>query len=172
MVLEHQTEGHNRITQAGFETRVALYQQAEFDRILGRKTEGLSESTASRIKGACEPLVKYLLFCEEAPLTDRVAGTSPFAHEFSARGPRDAKGRSLRDFDLERRLFKYPCSYLIYSAAFDGLPAAAKDYVYRRLGEVLTGKDTSREFAHLSAADRQAVLEILRDTRRGVLPHS
>lgn len=30
--------------------------------------------------------------------------------------------------------------------------------------EVLTGKDTSEAFAHLTATDRKAVLEILRDT--------
>ena len=63
--------------------------------------------------------MKYLLFCGEAKLTDPVAGTSDFAEEFAARGPFDEKGRSLREFDLTTRLFKYPCSYLIYSKAFD-----------------------------------------------------
>jgi hypothetical protein len=77
--------------------------------------------------------VRYLLFTDEAPLTDPVKGDSGFAEEFAARGPRDSKGRSLRDFDLHTRLFKYPCSYLIYSADFDVLPSPAKEYVYRRL---------------------------------------
>jgi hypothetical protein len=81
------------------------------------------------------------------------------------RGPRDGGGRSLREFDLRRRLFTYPCSYLIYSAAFDGLPGPVKDYVLQRLWDVLTGKDTSPEFAHLSAADRQAIREILLATK-------
>jgi hypothetical protein len=165
MVLEHQAEMHNRITRAGFETRLALHQQEEFDRILSRKTKGLSESTRSRIRSACEPLLEYLLFSKEAPLTDRVCGTSKFAEEFAERGPSDKRGRSLRDFDLERRLFRYPCSYLIYSKAFDGLPSQAKEYLCRRLREVLDGKDRSPEFAHLSAADRKAIREILRDTK-------
>jgi hypothetical protein len=94
-----------------------------------------------------------------------VAGTSDFAKEFAARGPFDGKRRSLREFDLNTRLFKYPLSYAVYSKPFDGLPAEAKERVYRRLWEVLTGKDTSKEFAHLSADDRRTVIEILRDTK-------
>ena len=169
MVLEHQTEMHNRITRAGFETRLALYQQEEFDRLLGRKSRGLSESTASRIRSCCEPLLEYLLFGKEARLTEKVRGTSKFAEEFAARGPKDRRGRSLREFDLQRRLFRYPCSYLIYSRAFDGLPAQAKEYVGRRLLEVLDGKDRSPEFAHLGAADRKAIREILGETRPGLI---
>jgi hypothetical protein len=168
MVLEHQVETQNRIVRASYETRLALHQQKEFDRILDRKTPGLSESTVSRINGCCEPLVQYLLFQDETKLTERLKGTSKFEEEFAARGPKDGKGRSLREFDLKRRIFRYPCSYLIYSKAFDALPKEAKDYVYRRLLEVLTGRDTSPGFAHLSAADRKAILEILRETKLGL----
>jgi hypothetical protein len=97
-----------------------------------------------------------------------VTGTSGFAAEFAARGPKDKQGRSLREFDLTRRIFKYPCSYLVYSKVFDGLPAEAKEYVYRRLWEVLSGQDTSKDFAHLSPEDRTAIREILRDTKSGL----
>ncbi len=168
MVLEHQAEMHNRLIRADFLTRTALHDEAELNKALGKPADNHWDSTATRIKSACEPLVQYLLFAKEAPLTDRVEGASDFAKEFSKRGPRDAQGRSLRDFDLERRLFKYPCSYLIYSASFDGLPAAAKEYVYRRLWEVLSGKDTSEAFRHLTAADRRAVLEILLATKENL----
>ncbi len=165
MVLEHQAEMHNRITRANFETRLALHQQEEFDRILQRKTKGLSESTANRIRSCCEPLLEYLLFSKEARLTERVRGTSKFAEEFAGRGPKDKQGRSLRQFDLERRLFRYPCSYLIYSRAFDGLPGQAKAYLYRRLREVLDGKDRSEAFAHLTGDDRKAIREVLCATK-------
>ena len=94
-------------------------------------------------------------------------GTSEFAKEFAARGPFDTKGRSLRQFDLQRGSSSIPCSYLIYSRAFAELPGEVKEYVFRRLNEVLTGKDTSEAFAHLSAEDRNAVLEILRETVPG-----
>jgi hypothetical protein len=98
-------------------------------------------------------------------LSDPIKGTSNFAEEVAKRGPRDGKARSLHDFDLKRRLFAFPCSYIINSEAFDALPAPVKDYVMRRLWEILSGKDASREFVHLSTADRQAILEILRQTK-------
>src|SRR5262249_19017648 len=124
-----------------------------------------SESTQRRIQSAGEPVVQYLLFSGETKLTDPVQGTSDFAREFAQRGPRDDKGRSLRDLDLKQRLFVYPCSYLIYSAAFDGLPEPVKDCVWRRVWDVLTEKDTSQAFAHLSSAHRQAIREILLATK-------
>lgn len=165
MVLEHQGETHNRLTRANFVTRQALHEQAELNKAFGDPPTTRSESITKRINWTSEAVVKYLLFCEEAKLTDTVAGTSDFAKEFAARGPFDAKKRSLREFDLKTRLFKYPLSYLVYSKAFDALPAEAKERVYLRLWEVLTEKDTSKEFAHLSKEDRTAVLEILRDTK-------
>jgi hypothetical protein len=165
MTMEHQAGAQNLITRANFLTRWTLRDEEEINKALGRPAGSHSESTASRIKNAGEPLVKYLLFSGETALTDPVGGTSGFAAEFANRGPRDGKGRSLRDFDLRHRLFAYPCSYVIYSAAFDGLPGPVKDYVYCRLWEVLSGQDASAEFAHLSAADRRAVLEILRATK-------
>ena len=168
MVLEHQAEAHNLLTRANFQTREALHAEAGLNRDLKEPPAHRWESTTTRIKHASEALVKYLLFCGEAPITSKLQGTTTFADEFSQRGPRDSKGRSLRDFDLERRLFKYPCSYLIYSRSFDALPAEAKDVVLRRMFEVLSGADHSREFEHLSVEDRAAILEILRDTKPGL----
>jgi hypothetical protein len=165
MVLEHQTEIHSLLARAGFETRIALYEAVELNKALGRPADYRSESTTSRIKSAGEPLVKYLFFSGETPLTDTIKGTSGFAEEFAKRGPRDRLGRSLRDLDLQTRLFKYPCSYLIYSESFDTLPDAVKEYVLGRIHDVLTGKETSKDFAHLSATDRTAILEILRATK-------
>jgi len=168
LVLEHQTQGHNLIARANFLTRAALYHETMLNKELGKPVDERWESTTSRIKDAGEPLVRYLLFSEETRLTARIKGTSGFAEEFSARGPRDSRGRSLRDFDLESRLFKYPCSYLIYSPSFDALPQAVKDYVWNRLGEVLSGRDASPQFAHLSASDRQSIREIVAATKSAV----
>lgn len=167
LVLAHQTEAHNHITHANFATRQALDYQENLNRELGLAPDELRESTTSRIRSACEPLVEYLFYCDEAPLAGKVAGTTPFAKEFAAQGPRDKQGRSLRDFDLERRIFKYPLSFLVYSSSFQKLPKEAKEYVYRRLREVLAGKDESRKFEHLSAEDRQAIAEILKETLPG-----
>lgn len=164
MVLEHQAQGHNLITRANFLTRTALFQQEELNRAMGKPVSERWESTTSRIKDAGEPLVKYMLFHDEAKLTAKIAGTSEFATEFQALGPRDARGRSLRELDLERRMFRYPCSYLIYSDSFRQLPDEVRDYVWQRLWDILNGRDTSKDFAHLSSEDRSAILGILRET--------
>jgi hypothetical protein len=110
-------------------------------------------------------LVDYLLFVDEAPLPGRIRGSSGFSEKFSAGGPRDHLGRSLRQFDLKRRLMRYPCSYMIYTDAFDALPAAVRQAVYRRLWSILSGKETDSRYERLSTADREAVIEILRDTK-------
>lgn len=164
MVLEHQTEAQNLIARASIQTRLAIHDQALLDKALGRTPGSLSETTVSRIKSAGDALVRYLLFSEEARLTDKIAGTSTFAVEFVKQGPQDRKGRSLREFDLKRRLFKYPCSYLVYSKSFAQLPKPMKDHVYRQMYDVLTGHLQDEDFGHLTAGDRQAILEILRDT--------
>lgn len=168
MVMEHQAYVHNMMTRANYLTRAALHEGAEMNKVLGRPAEFRSESMVSRIKNACEPLVKALLMSEEAGLTGPIRGTSGFAEQFAAAGPRDKAGRSLRELDLNRRIFKYPLSYLIYSPSFDQLPAECRDYVYGRLREVLTGKDTTAEFSHLSAEDRRAIREILVQTKKGL----
>jgi hypothetical protein len=113
-------------------------------------------------------MVDYMLFVDEAPLVDPVRGVSSFTLTFPQRGPRDKDGRSLRDFDLQKRLFRYPLSYMIYSEVFDAMPAVARERVYQRLYDVLTRKNQSPKFGHLSSADRRAILEILVDTKTGL----
>jgi hypothetical protein len=164
MVLEHQADAQNYITQAAFSTRQALYYQRALNRELGNPLDEIRDSTRSRIKSACEPLVEYLLFCRETPLTHKITGTGEFASEFSNCGPHDSRGRNLREFDLTRRIFKYPCSYLVYSPSFAALPAEAKDYVFRRISEIVSGVEQSEKFQRLSADDRAAIGEILTET--------
>ena len=151
MVLEHQTHATNLITRLGWEARLAAAE---------------TPTTDARVREAAVNLVDYFLFVDEAPLPDKVEGTSGFAEKFTARGPVDKTGRTLRQLDLGRRLMRYPCSYMIYSDAFEALPGSAKTLAYRRLWEVLSGKDTNRRYTRLSAADRRDVIDILRDTKK------
>jgi hypothetical protein len=146
MMLEHQTRMTNLITRLGWETRL-----------------GLDEA---RLAATAEELVSYMLFAGETALTAPIKGSAAYAAEFTAQGPKDRRGRSLRELDMNTRMFRYPCSFLIYSAQFDGLPQPAKDRVYRRLYGVLSGQDQSAGYARLSQPDRQAILEILRDTKK------
>ena len=165
MVLGHQVAVHNRIARATLETRSALHYRDELNKALKESPGTTYDSVKSRIRSAGDDLVKVMLFSEEQKLEDRVEGTTGFAKEFAARGPFDKKGRSLRDFDLETRLFKYPCSFLIYSEAFDAMPDEVREYVLQRLYDVLTGKVADKAFDHLTIEDRTAILDILRDTK-------
>ena len=154
LVLAHQTHMTNLITRTGWEARLAEMTP--------------SADASARVREAARDLVDYLLFVDEAPLVGPVQGGNGFAARFAARGPKDGMGRSLRDFDLRRRMFRYPCSYMIYTEAFDALPAEAKTAVYARLWEVLSGRDTGPRYKVLTPADRRAVIEILRDTKKGL----
>jgi hypothetical protein len=146
MVLEHQARMLNLMTRVGWEGRVGT-------------------DAGRPLRESVEELVDYLLFVDEAPLPGPVEGGSTFARTFPRQGPRDSKGRSLRDLDLGKRLMRYPCSFLIYSAPFDAMPPVVKRDVYARMWAILSGAATEPRYARLTAADRQAVLGILRETK-------
>jgi hypothetical protein len=152
MVFEHQMRAVNLITQAGWVARWAAAQP---------------EPPVGRVRDAANQLADYLLFANEPRLTGQIIGSSGFAEKFAARGPRDKRGRSLRQFDLRNRLMRYPCSYMIYSEAFDILSENAKSYVYERMWKILSGKER-KGFENLSAEDRRAIVQILRDTKPGL----
>jgi hypothetical protein len=149
MILEHQTHLTNLITRIGWESRINAY-----------------DRTKAGNTGLAREFVDYLLFVDEARLPTPIKGTSGFAERFQQLGPNDSKGRSLRQLDLKQDLMRYPCSYMIYSPAFDGMPADAKASVYNRLWDVLSGRDANPRYSRLSLADRKAVTEILRETKK------
>jgi hypothetical protein len=151
MTFEHQTQMTNLMTRVGWDARLAA----------------AGDGTSARFDRDVEDLAAYMLFAGEAPLTEPVEGVSAFARTFAEKGPRDHRGRSLREFDLKTRLFRYPLSYMVYSAAFDALPSAARTRIYRRLFAILTGTADDPVYAHLSTDDRRAILEILHDTKPG-----
>ncbi|MCA9065668.1 MAG: hypothetical protein KDA96_21515 [Planctomycetaceae bacterium] len=164
MVLQHQSNMHNIITAANHSGQLTARDALIMNRALERADDFQSESTIRRYASAAEKVIQGLLFCREYELTDPVSGPTTFQADFEARGPFDRQGRSLRQFDLQTRMFRYPCSFLIYTDSFRNLPEGVRSVVWRRLHEVLSGQDTSPEFAHLSSEDRRAILEILQDT--------
>jgi len=168
-VFEHQMRMMNLFTRLGWQTRYALYQKSAGKPALnqGRSQNGI-DFNRKDLRDTTNDLVDYMLFVDEAPLANPIRGSSGFAEKFSAEGPHDSKGRSLRQLDLERRLMRYPCSYMIYSEAFDALPGEARDAVYERMWRILAGKDKEAKYARLSLADRQAIVQILRETKKGL----
>ncbi|MCH7748010.1 MAG: hypothetical protein IH939_07925 [Acidobacteria bacterium] len=158
LVLEHRTHMTNLLVRMGWETRVADYE----DTRAGQPPDSVA---AAGIEDTAVEFVDYLLFVDEAPLPPGIRSTSGFGELFSAQGPFDRRDRSLHQLDLDGRLLRYPCSFLIYTDAFDALPERAKDAVYRRMWEVLSGQATADRYTRLTLDDRRAVVEILRDTK-------
>jgi hypothetical protein len=161
MVFEHQMHMINLFTRLGWEVRVAEGEGGEY------KEEAPPRGKAAKaVRDASRELADYMLFADEKPLPSKVEGTSGFAEKFSSEGPKDSQGRSLRQFDLERRLMKYPCSYMIYSTAFDALPDDLKDATYARMWRILSGEERGKKYAALTLEDRRSIVEILRNTKR------
>ncbi len=150
VVLEHQTRVVNLIIRLGYETRIALHDGAEVE---------------PKIRNTVEELLRYMLFTDEALLEEPVNRTSGFAEAFEAQGRRIRKAARCMSWTCRPGCCGIRCSYLIDSEAFEALPDVAKHMVYQRLWEVLSGKDESDVFATLSAAEPQAILAILRDTK-------
>jgi hypothetical protein len=164
MVFEHQMHMMNLLTRIGWEARVAEYRRGKTAEQL-RSAGDDPTDTPVPLDAAAREVVDYMLFVDEPRLPNAIRGSTAFAERFAAAGPRDLKGQSLRDLDLTTRLFRYPLSYMIDSPLFEALPADARDAIYKRLWEVLSGRDRSPSYKRLAAADRTAVIEILRGTR-------
>ncbi|MEX2187865.1 MAG: hypothetical protein WD875_13760 [Pirellulales bacterium] len=165
LVLEHQTMAQNAIARAYYQGKLALRDEHVMNEALERPAGHRSESSQRRLESIAASLVEVLLFVDEAPLTEPISGASSFAEDFPKAGPRDADGRSLREFDLKTRLFRYPCSYLIYGEAFAALSDDIKQLVYRKMWDVLQDARDDAKYKHLSAADRRAIREILIATK-------
>jgi hypothetical protein len=142
MVFDHQGHAMNLLTRLGWETRVAA-------------AEGRADFWRGELRQIVDDTANYLLFVEEPALPAPVRGNSRFAAVFTAAGVRDQLGRSLRDLDLQTRLFRYRCSYMVYSPAFDALPMAARAALLARMREILMERHDA------------PVLEILDQTRPG-----
>jgi len=160
MVLEHQSQMQNLFTRARYEEVRGRY----YDKALESNKDFRSDLSKRLIVRAGNDLLKYMLFTGEFRLRAPVKGTSGFAGEFSARGPRDRKGRSLYQLDLVTRLFKYPLSYMVYTESFKRLPSRVMAHIRRELRKVLTASSPGDDYAHLSLKDRRAIFEILKDT--------
>ena len=160
MVLEHESTIYNMITRMRFRASKVKLENGQ----PSARDEHMEMAMSDK-------LLQSMLFVGAATLGDKITGSSGFDVWFQKQGPRDHAGRSLRELDLKTRLFKYPLSFLIYSPAFDALPDNMRSHVYQRLAQVLTGADTSSTFASVSAGDRKAILEILKDTKPEFLPY-
>ena len=168
MVLEHQVHMSNLITRANFRTRVTVHRQAAINRRNNKDENYISEYVMEEIKRNCDSVVKYMLFSEETKLINPISGSPEFVKQFKKNAVSDSKGRSLKDLNCNTRLFEYPLSYMIYTEQFEALPQVAKEYILKRLFDILTGKDKSADFKHLNNEMKKNILEILRETKKNL----
>jgi hypothetical protein len=152
MVFDHQVRAINLLTRLNWEVRVAA-------------ADGPVDFSTGALADLVAELVDYFLFVGEAPPPARLTPRAGFAEAFKAAGRRDSHGRSLRELDLNDRLLRYSCSYMIDSAAFDHLPPEARTAVYAHLAAILSAETPAPKYAHLTAGDRRAMAQILRETK-------
>jgi hypothetical protein len=160
LVFDHQMHAINLLTRLNWETRVAM-------------SRGTPTFTASPLHDLVDELVDYFLFVGEAPPPPGLTPRAGFAERLAAKTPKDRHGRSLGQLTSSAatetatpRLLRYSCSYMLYTVAFDNLPAPARTAVYERMWAILAGRDGHAKYSHLSPANRRAIIEILRDTKK------
>ena len=155
LLHEHQAGFVNRVVEASYRARTALH--ASGGRLTAEQSAELDEQ--ARI------VTRYLLFADEAPLpSSGVDGDAGFKSDFLRTRRATKEGISLKDFDLRTRLFKYRCSYMIYSEVFTGLPSAMKERIYRRLSAALSWEKPDKEYDYMRREEKEAIRRILRAT--------
>jgi hypothetical protein len=171
MTLEHEITVQNEITFVRFKAGDVLRRIGHPEAVTAKTWDELPPKAQQIMPRMLDRLTKSLLFFNAVQFTDRISGTAGFEAAFEKRGPRDDKGRSLRDFDLDTRLFRYAVSFLIYSPEFDALPGFARDYVYRKVADVLEGRDTSGTYGDIPQTRRRETLEVLAATKPDFKPY-
>lgn len=167
MVLEHQLSVQNQITYIKFKAPAVLKRRGLEDYAAVERWDDLPQRAWDVLPRMLGKLVERLLFFDAAPLQDRFQGNADYARWFQSQGPADAQGRSLRQLELNTRLFAYPVSYLLYSEDFNTLPGYARDYVYARLAAYLEGRERYPGRQPFNDSERQQALEILLATLPG-----
>ncbi len=161
MVLEHQCRMHNLLNAAAMQYRRAYF--------LGHALDAASDpdhGSAGRVADiAAEKIVDCLFYKDEADLGENLEGDEAFQRVLGSRIPKTADGKSLADFQLFHRLFKYRCSYMIYSQAFADLPARVKRALLERMHDVLEGEESTVEW--LKETERKKIGAILAETLPG-----
>jgi hypothetical protein len=155
LLHEHQAGFVNRGVEAAYRARAALHASGGT----------LTSAQAAELDEQARIVTRYLLFSDEAPLPPSgVEGDEAYKMDFLRTRRATADGISLKDFDLKTRLFKYRCSYMIYSTVFSGLPTPMKDRIYRQLAAALSSTKPEKEYDYLPRTEKEAIRRILRAT--------
>ena len=153
MVIEHQIEVQNEIARVNFQSRTLLADDEINDIELNDELLSIAEG-----------LIDSLFMTGQPEFLARINGTSGFSENFMSRGKKDSQGRSFRELDLSKSLFKYPFSYLIYSDAYASLPKKVREIIAQRIKEVLSPEYSGDFYPHISSSSKIIIAEILDDT--------
>jgi hypothetical protein len=152
LVHEHQVGGVNRMARAQYRVREL--------RAAGKGT--LSAVAQSAVEEDARELVRYLLFADEVALPSAgLPGDESFRTDF-AKARVAVEGRSLKDFDLKTRMFRYRCSFLVHTPQFAGLDPEVRGRVLRGLESALASGGTNPEFRYLGEDEKAVIRSILR----------
>ncbi|MGB0992668.1 MAG: hypothetical protein ACPG32_09385 [Akkermansiaceae bacterium] len=159
MLLEHQAEAHNIFYSArtGYLRAEFLSKAVNDGKVNAESLKGLRRNYVSSI-------LKLLLFADEAKLpTDGIDGSQQFVKDFTAAG-KSHDDYSLRDLRLQKRLFKYRCSYMIYSKSFALVPDTIRADVLKSIRAITTEGKTYPGLPSLSKREKERIDLILKST--------
>jgi hypothetical protein len=155
LLHEHQVGFVNRVVEAGYRARTALF-----------VSDGkLTPSQSAELDEQARLVVRYLLFADEAPLP--AGGVEPdpaYQADFLRERRVTAEGLSLKDLELTTRLFRHRCSYMIYNPVFSGLPEVMKSRIYDGLGKALRDGIEDKDYSYLPSAEKKTIRAILKAT--------
>lgn len=159
MVFDHQIEAHNLIVEARHRDRQYAHEEETFENGVTAKTRRDTEAFFDRF-------VRYLVFADEVSLSGHeFLASEDFREDFRANRRVGENGHSLKDFNLEDRLFENRLSYMIQSSSFLKAPRRMKNRVYDRLREILVEPDPPEGFDHFEDGERERIVSILRETQ-------
>ena len=159
LIFEHQVTVHNIILNAHLATQRLLYQNQSTDYI------SLPHNVRQILHHHRDQIVSALLFEDEFELVnDDFKGSDTFQQVFMKAAHPTKEGHSLRDLSLHERLFKYRCSFLIYSDPFTNLHPVLKKEVLKKLQDILLHPQKHPDFGYLTKSERQHILQILAET--------
>lgn len=173
MVFEHQLSVQNALTKANQQClRLMDYQRRLQASLKERVTEEPTyESVQNVFTRASQEVLDALLSKDEAALPPGgIEGVGGFANAFNPTRNVPSSQPSLRQLDLEKRLFRYRCSYLIQSTSFDRLQPTLRRLVLQRLWRVLTNPDDEPRYHYLEPAERDTIRQILTRTLANLPP--
>lgn len=158
-ILPHLIHEH----QLGFENRL-VYAIYTMRQIKSENRSLPSAAAKAEIEERAQELARYITFADEAKFPAKgITGDATYAADFLRDRRATRAGLSLKDLDMRTRIFKYRCSYMLYTDTWKQAPRELKERVYYHLALYLRDQPDAAH-GHLPPAERLAIRAILKET--------